>query len=103
MSAVMIVSLSVDDPAWMHAYFEAVPELLAEYGGVTLAGSRRIARIEGEGAIPDRMAVMRFPSVEAIEAFMADARYRPYRDARQAGARAQIFAFENGVTGEGSL
>lgn len=99
MSALMLISMRVEDEAWMKDYFEAVPELLAEYGAVTLAATRRARRVEGEGVVPDRVALMRFPSSEAIDHFMADERYQPFRSARQAGARTDIIVFENAVKG----
>lgn len=97
MAAIMIISMNISDANWMERYFVEVPPLLAEYGAETLAGSRRIQRIEGEAPIPDRMAVMSFPSIDAIERFMADERYRPFKAARHAGSDTEIFIFENAV------
>ncbi len=97
MSALMIIYMSISDDSWMEPYFADVPKLLDEYGAVTVAGARRIERIEGAMPVPDRMAVLRFPSMDAITGFMADPRYRDHRDARHRGSSAEIFAFENAV------
>ena len=97
MAALMIIYMNITDDAWMEGYSAEVPKLLAEYGAETVAGSRRVQRIEGAMPEPDRMAVLRFPSVDAIERFMADERYQPWRRERQRGATAEIFVFENAV------
>ena len=94
---IMLVSMTFRDMGWIEHYFAEVPKLLAEHGAVSLAGGRAIRRIEGEGAVPDRMAVLSFPSMAAVDAFMADPRYRPFREAREQGARSDIFVFPNGV------
>ena len=97
MAAIMVVYMNLSDEAWTDAYFAEVPKLLAEYGAESIAGSRDVRRIEGDRPPPDRMAVLSFPSMEAIDRFMADERYRVHRTAREAGAASQIFVFENGV------
>ena len=52
-------------------------------------------------APPDRIAVIEFPSREAVDAFMADERYQKYRKMREAGSSAQIFLYSNAVVGNG--
>ena len=99
MTAFMIVSMAIDDDGWMTDYFAAVPAILADHGGQPLAGSRAIRRIEGKGKAPDRMAVFTFPSLAAIDAFMADPRYRPFLEARTAATISDICAFENELRG----
>jgi uncharacterized protein (DUF1330 family) len=97
MSALMIIYMTISDESWIEPYFADVPRLLEDYGAVTVAGSRRIERIEGTMPVPHRMAVLRFPSVDAIRRFMADPRYQDHRDARHRGSSTEIFAFENAV------
>ena len=97
MAALMVVYMDINDDAWMPAYFEAVTPILAEYGATPLAGSRDVKRIEGDLPAPDRLLVLSFPSEEAIDRFMEDERYRPYRDARRAASNADIFVFENEI------
>mgnify|MGYP001066120652 CR=1 FL=1 len=95
MSAVMIVQMTISDESWIAPYFEAVPPLLAEYGAVPVAGSRAVRALEGGFAVPDRVAVLRFPSLAAIDRFMADPRYRQYRAMRESGSEARILVFED--------
>ena len=97
MAALMVVHMNITDDSWIEPYFAAVPAIFAEYGGVSLAGSREIRQLEGAGAAPQRMAVLSFPSLEAIDAFMADERYQSFRRMREQGATSEIFVFDNAV------
>ena len=99
MSAVMIVYMRISDGDWIEPYFAAVPALLAEYGAVSIAGSRAITRVEGSLPTPDRIAAFTFPSLDAIHRFLADERYQKHRIARERGSASDIFIFENAVTG----
>jgi uncharacterized protein (DUF1330 family) len=98
-SALMLVRMNITDRAWLKPYSEAVAEILADHGAVSVAFSRDVRAVEGDGAVPERMAIFAFPSIDAVHAFMADERYLPWRELRQAGAEAEILAFENEVTG----
>ena len=94
----MVVLMTLHDEAWTRPYFENVPAILADYGGVSVAGSRQITQFEGALPAPDRMAVLSFPSMEAVDGFMADARYQAFRRSRESGAASEIFVFPNAVT-----
>lgn len=95
MSAVMVVQMTISDDSWIAPYFAAVPALLAEYGAAPLAGSRAVQALEGDSAAPDRIAVLRFPSLDAVDRFMADRRYQTFRAMRESGSQAQIWVFED--------
>jgi uncharacterized protein (DUF1330 family) len=98
MSAFMVVYMNITDSAWVDDYFKAVPGLLAEFGARSFAGGRNIQRLEGSLPVPERIALLEFPSLVHIEEFMQDARYQPFRQARKQGAVSDIFVFENEVT-----
>lgn len=102
-SAMMVIYMDITDPSWVEPYFQVVPGILEEYGAVSVGASRRVASIEGDWKAPERMAVISFPSMEKLHAFMADARYQPYKQAREKGAKTQIFVFENAVAGTTKL
>lgn len=97
--AMMVIYMDITDPSWVEPYFKVVPGLLEEYGAVNVGASRRISSIEGDWKAPERMAILSFPSMEKLKGFMADERYRPYKQAREKGAKTQIFVFENAVAG----
>lgn len=97
MATMMVVRMDVADDGWMKPYFEVVPDLLAEYGARSLAGGRDIVRIEGDGEVPERIAILEFPTRAAVIGFMDDPRYLPFRNARRAGSRSEIWIFDNQV------
>lgn len=101
LAAILTVTMRITDPAWMAPYSAGVPALLAEYGGSFVASARgTIRRIEGEGDVPDRIAIFSFPSIEAIERLWADPRYRQFVELRQSGAISDICAFDNAAGGD---
>lgn len=95
MKTTMVVYMNIHDDSWIADYFDVVPKLLAEYGAVSLSAGRDIACIEGDAACPDRIAVIEFPSREALDAFWADGRYQPYKKQRAEGTSSQIFIYGN--------
>ncbi len=97
MAAFMVVYMDITDPSWVPAYFADVPQIFSEYGGVSVAGGLEVASIEGTTPPPGRMAVLSFPSLDAIHHFMQDTRYVAHRRAREQSARTDIFIFENKV------
>jgi uncharacterized protein (DUF1330 family) len=100
MSAIMVVYMNIHDTAWIESYYAEVPKLLAEYGAMSIAGARGdIVSVEGKLVPPDRIAIITFPSIDAVDRFMADERYQAHRRFRESGAASEIFVFENSVTG----
>lgn len=90
----MIVKLNFRDLAWSKDYLAQVPAMLRSYGGEYLARSRKVARIEGAAATPDHVAILSFPSIEAIGQFIDSPEYAPFRAARIAATDSDIVAFE---------
>jgi uncharacterized protein (DUF1330 family) len=92
--AYMIVRLYIHEEAWIADYLENVPPMLRSFGGEYIVSSPKVERIEGEDALPDFVTVFRFPSMRSIHDFIDSPEYKPYRDARLAGASASIFLVE---------
>jgi uncharacterized protein (DUF1330 family) len=93
MAAYLFVTIKAHDLAWAEAYQANVPAIMERHGGGFVAVSDHVKRYEGTGSDPDRAALMMFPSVEAIEAFVTDPEYAPYRAARVAASTGDAFAF----------
>jgi uncharacterized protein (DUF1330 family) len=93
MTAYLLVEIKIHDPSWMTEYQENVPALMRRYGGEHLVTSKRITRHEGDGPDPDGIALFTFPTMEAIDAFLSDADYRPFKTARRAASSGDLFAF----------
>jgi len=94
MAALMIVNLTFHDLDWAKDYLASVPAMVRAHGGEYFARSTAVARIEGDGGIPDQVVILTFPSLEAIRTFMAHPDYAPFRDARIAATDSDILAIE---------
>lgn len=91
----MVVHLTMLDASWLPAYLANVPAIISSHGGEFVAVSGPVARLEGDLPVPGQMGILSFPSMEAIEAFLSDERYQPFKEARNKGANVSIFAFEH--------
>jgi uncharacterized protein (DUF1330 family) len=86
-----VAELVITDPAWVHSYVEHVTPMVERYGGRYLARTDKIEKLEGERQPAQIMLVVEFPSREAALTFYESEEYRPFRDARAAGARNEFF------------
>jgi uncharacterized protein (DUF1330 family) len=94
MSAFLVVQIRVHDPVWVADYLANVPRILRGFGGEYFAVSGPVAQFEGTVPPPHQVALFTFPSLQAIEEFMACDEYRPFKESRLAGATATIVGFE---------
>jgi uncharacterized protein (DUF1330 family) len=93
MMAYLLVTLKVHDPVWVDDYVANVPAIIRKHGGKYFAVSESVKRYEGTTPTPDQVALFTFPSIGAIDAFIADPDYAPYKAARLAASSADILAF----------
>lgn len=87
MSAYLIADIQITDDSWVPDYAANVHDLVDKHGGRYLERSGNIKTLEGEAPDNTLIAVLEFPSMEALEAFMNDPDYEPYAKARQATDR----------------
>ena len=66
-----------------------------KHGGKYLARSGNITTVEGEGTGANVIALLEFPSMDALNAFVADPDYKPYADARIAGTVSTFEAIDD--------
>jgi uncharacterized protein (DUF1330 family) len=93
--AYVIVDMQVSDPEQYKHYMAAAPAAVKAFGGEYLVRGGRHAVMEGDWQ-PTRIAMLRFPSLEAAQTFYDAEQYRAAR-AKRAGAT----AFFNMVVVEG--
>ncbi|MEH1906636.1 MAG: DUF1330 domain-containing protein [Nostoc sp.] len=86
MAVYLIADVKVTDDAWISDYAANVHEIVRNHGGKYLSRSGNITTIEGEGLATTLIALMEFPSIEAVQAFANDPAYAKYRQARQSGS-----------------
>ncbi len=94
MTAYMIVNLTFHNLDWAKAYLTHIPDMVRAHGGEYVARSKTIERIEGDGGTPDQVVILKFPSMSAIQTFMASSDYTPFRAARIAATTSEIMAIE---------
>jgi uncharacterized protein (DUF1330 family) len=67
-------------------------ELLGGCGGKFLSRTRNVKTLEGK--LPP-LALMEFPSAEAVEAFATDPKYAPYAAARKGGSESRVHLIDD--------
>lgn len=82
----VVGEIDVTDPGWVASYVAAVTPMIERRGGRYLARTSNVERIEGDRPVARVMVLVEWPSREAAMAFYESEEYRPYREARIAGA-----------------
>ena len=90
----MIAHVKVHDNSWIPEYVANVHNIVDRHGGKYLTRSGNITTLEGKECTDDLVAVLEFPSEEAMQAFMVDPEYRPYAESRIAGTDSQLIGLD---------
>ena len=85
-----VAAIDITDRAWVRSYVADVTKLVEQAGGTYLARTSSVERLEGERQPPGIVLLIEWPSREAAETFYESPEYRPYRQARLAGARNEL-------------
>ena len=83
MTAYIINQLSIQDTSYQKGYYPGVGPLLEKHGGRQIAGGPPVENLEGDWQLPERVAVLEFPTREQAQAFWNDPDYAPLKAARQ--------------------
>lgn len=86
MSVYVIADIKVNDDSWIPEYANAVHDIVARHGGKYLSRSGNVKTLEGSPLDTTFIAILEFPSEEAVIAFASDPEYAPYDQARKAGS-----------------
>jgi uncharacterized protein (DUF1330 family) len=81
-----IVDVQVTDDSWIPDYAVNVHDIVHKHGGKYLSRSSNITTLEGEPSSANLIALIEFPTMEAVQTFCADPDYAPYGEARRAGS-----------------
>jgi uncharacterized protein (DUF1330 family) len=90
MTVYLIADVKVTDDGWVSAYAASVHELVHKHGGKFLSRSGNVKTLEGKPLDATFVALMEFPSAEAVEAFATDPKYAPYAAARKGGSESRV-------------
>jgi uncharacterized protein (DUF1330 family) len=93
MTTSLLAMVKIHDSTWVNEYMTNVPRILAKHGGEISVLSEMVKRYEGENPTPDVMVLFKFPSSEAVDAFVSDSEYAPFKEARRAGSSGELLAF----------
>jgi uncharacterized protein (DUF1330 family) len=86
MPCYLIADIKITDDSWVPDYAQNVHDIVHKHGGKYLARSGNIETVEGEPLDSTLIALLEFPSREALDAFATDPAYKPYGEARKAGS-----------------
>jgi len=86
MTVYVIADVTVKDDSWLPDYGTNVHEIVHRHGGKYLSRSANITTAEGEATDTTLIALLQFPSMEAVQSFAGDPEYAPYAKARQDGS-----------------
>jgi uncharacterized protein (DUF1330 family) len=93
MAAYLFVNIEVRDPAAYAEYRSGVSPMIHRHGGEYLARGGACAVIEGDWT-PSRVVLLKFPDMEALQAFLSDPEYQPLKELRRRAAETQMLAVE---------
>jgi len=95
MSVYAIVDIKVTDDSWLPSYAENVHKIVERHGGKYLSRSKNIVTVEGDALDTTIVALIQFPSMEALQTFASDPEYTPYMQARQAGSVTRLHIIDD--------
>ena len=95
MAHYLIAQVTVNDDSWIPDYAAKVHDIVHRQGGKYLARSGNITTIEGEKSDANLVALIEFPTMDTLQAFVSDPEYAPFAEARQAGTKSNFIAIDS--------
>jgi uncharacterized protein (DUF1330 family) len=86
MAVFVIADIKVSNDSWVPEYAARVHHIVHKHGGKYLARSANVKILEGKPLDTTLIALLQFPSAEAVEAFANDPEYARCGAARRAGS-----------------
>jgi uncharacterized protein (DUF1330 family) len=90
MTVYMIADIKVTNNKWVPAYAASVHDLVHKHGGKYLSRSGNVKTLEGKPLDTSLIAILQFPSGEAVSAFIGDPKYAPFAAARKDGSESRF-------------
>ena len=94
MSAYVINQLAIHDTRYQKGYYARVGALLAKHAGKQIIGAPPVEKLEGDWELPERVSVLKFPTVEHAKAWWDDPEYAELKEARQASTTGRVMLVE---------
>ena len=95
MAVYLIANVTVTDDAWIPRYAEKVHDIVHKHGGKYLSRSGNLTLIEGD--LPDStlIAILEFPALENVQAFVKDPDYAPFGKTRRDGSVSNLYVIDD--------
>jgi len=95
MTVYVIADVKITDDSWVPDYAANVLDIVHKHGGKYLSRSGNIETIEGDALDTTMLALLQFPSMDAVQAFVGDPEYAPYGDARRNGSISKLHVIDD--------
>ncbi len=95
MSAYLIADMEIKDEKALERYVAEVPAIVARYGGRYIIRGPRVEVVEGTWK-PRVLAVLEFPTMDALKRWYDSEEYRPHRADRIRATQSNV-VFAQGV------
>lgn len=95
MTVYLIAEIKVTNDGWVPEYATNVHKLVEKHGGRYLSRSGKIETLEGTERDSTLIAILEFPTREALNEFATDPEYAPYGQARQAGSASHFCVIDD--------
>jgi uncharacterized protein (DUF1330 family) len=86
----MIADIKITDNKWVPPYAASVHELVHKHGGKYLSRSGNVKTLEGNPLDTNLIALIQFPSTQAVKSFLSDPEYAPFAAARKNGSESRF-------------
>lgn len=93
MPAYVVAAHRITDPGKFEEYKTKVRPMVAKYGGRYLTTGDNLKNLEGGHWTPDRVVIIEFPNMAALNAWYTSPEYQPLIALRQACTSDQDMAF----------
>jgi uncharacterized protein (DUF1330 family) len=90
MTVYVVADVKVTDDAWVPGYAASVHDVVHKHGGKYLSRTGNVQTLEGAPRETSFIAIIEFPSQEAVHAFASDPEYAPFAAARQKGSDSRL-------------
>jgi uncharacterized protein (DUF1330 family) len=95
MPVYLIADVKVTDDKWVPGYAASVHDLVHKHGGKYLTRSGNVTTLEGKPLDTTLIALIEFPSADAVKAFASDPAYAPFAAARQRGSKSRLHLIDD--------
>jgi len=90
MTVYMIADIKITDKTWLPEYAASVHGLVHKHGGKYLSRSGNVQTLEGHPLDTNLIALIQFPSPQAVKSFLSDPEYAPFAAARKRGSESRF-------------